>query len=187
MHYHETVYGDLLYPPPPPYGYYIHIGFIEQSGVVQSIQVRGAIVRQTTPERFAQDWHRYSLDQVLTRYGQPSQVMLHLEPPIEAGSPAGYSLHVFYDQLGIAMSYLGLANGETMIQACPVFEQMTGIGLWLQACEEEFPLVEHVIAPDVMGYFRSLEEATGMSLETFYEIFRNPDSRVCLEGPPTFP
>jgi len=34
-----------------------------------------------------------------------------------------------------------------------------------------------------MSWFRSLEEATGMSVEQFYQSFVQPNNKLCLETP----
>lgn len=184
-------YGGFVFEmphPARPFDYSVDLAFDQKDGVVRFINVRGGVFTGATSEHFARDWRRYSLDQVLIRYGEPSQVMLQLTPPMEAGSPAGYALDIYYDELGIAVRYLALATyEEMMIRACPVFDHITGIDLWLQSPEEEASLVGRAIAPDEMAYFRPLEEATGMSLETFYDTFSNPDIQVCLEGLPTLP
>ncbi len=184
VRYHEVHYGDLRYPYPPPYGYYIDIGFTEEDGVVQSIQVSGEIVQHTTPDRFAQDWRRYSLDQVLTRYGMPSQVRVHMAPPMEQGATPEYVLTVVYDDRGFWISYGGVAvYGEPKMRACPAFNQVNRVILGLQSPRASRPIVQ----PDPEGYDRSLVEATGISLEKFYNTFKNADSRACLESLPTLP
>lgn len=183
-------YGGFVFDfshPDRLFDYRVSLDFDEQAETIQSIQVTGEIPGGTTSEHFAQDWHRYSLDQVLTRYGEPSQVMLQWVPPLEGGNPP-YILLVFYDHLGFAVLYLGSATYDgTAFEVCPAFDQVTYISLWLQASDNETSLMERAITSDEAPYYRFLEEVTGMSLEVFYNTFRSPDSQVCLEGPPTLP
>lgn len=182
VHRHEVVYGDLIYPYPPPYGYYIHIEFTERDGVVQSIQVRGEIVRRTTPERFAQDWRRYSLDQVLTQYGEPSQVILELWPnPPEPYYP--YRLFVFYDHLGILIEYEGPAIPGEPFRVCPEFDQVTHLHLWLRSPEDRISLLQLANLDSLeLAQMLPLEKATGMNVETFYQTFKDRENEVCLES-----
>ena len=66
-----TAYGGSVFDVPhstPPFDYRVTHSFVQQGGIVESIQVTGEILRGTTSDRFAEDWQRYSLDQVLTRY-----------------------------------------------------------------------------------------------------------------------
>lgn len=178
-------YGDLKYPSPPPYGYYISIGFFMDHGeVVRSITVEGEVIQRTTPERFAQDWHRYSLDQVLRRYGKPSQVMLELWPnPPEPYYP--YRLFLFYEELGILIEYEGPAiPGKTFLQVCPVFEQVTSLRLWLQSPKQESSLLQLAdLDPLELAQMLPLEKATGMDVQTFYKTFKEARAGVCLESP----
>ena len=129
---YEIDYGDLIYPPPPPYGYHVHIDFIARDGVVRFITVMGEVIQRTLPERFAQDWHRYSLDQVLSRYGEPSQIYIQLVPPIEPDSPVYYQLWLVYDHLGFYIVYTGPAIYKPpVMQACLRWEEVTALILYL--------------------------------------------------------
>ncbi|MCZ7668994.1 MAG: hypothetical protein M5U34_18285 [Chloroflexi bacterium] len=49
------------------------VTFTLEENVIQSIKVWGG----KEDDRFVQDWERYSLDQVLTRYGMPSDVFVY--------------------------------------------------------------------------------------------------------------
>jgi len=165
----------------------IWIRFVARDGTVEGIQVEGECLSGVS-EYFAQDWQRYSLDSVLGRYGQPSQVFIALLVGTEA---SGYGLLLLYDHLGIAVRYSGSATiigyEPTILRACPRYDEVSPIILWLQSPQQGTPLLQHALTPEEMPEFRPLEEATGMSVETFYETFRDPHSGVCLEGPPTFP
>ena len=169
------------------YDYRIGFIFLEQGGIVEAIQVSSEVFRGAVAEYFAQDWHRYSLDQMLTRYGEPSQVFLQLFPSFEPDS-ANYTVVVLYDQLGIAVRYWGLAAvvGDK-VQVCPVLEQVNMITLWLQTPQNTTPLMQRVITSDESSYFQSLEKTTGLTMQAFYDTFRDGDSGACLEGQPTLP
>lgn len=160
--------------------YDVHLTLTEEGGLVQFIEARGYCFPDDC-DRFAQDWARYSLDQVLSRYGAPSRARIALVLPVEPGGPIYYILYVFYDDLGVGLRYMGpaVAQGE-VLRTCFSFEDIT---LWLQSPESSTPL-EHAIGPDEWSFAVPLDEATGMSVEEFYETFRQPGA--CLEAPPTF-
>jgi len=162
------------------YHYYILHTFTERYGVVQSIEVRSESLDNTSSQ-FAQDWAHYSLDQVLSRYGEPSRARVALALPVEPGGPIYYILYIFYDNLGVGIRYTGPAveQGE-LLHTCFSFESIT---LWLQSPESSTPL-EQAISLDEWSFTVSLEEATRMSIEEFYKTFRHPGA--CLEAPPTF-
>ena len=166
----------------------IRLRFVVRDGIVEGIQVEGQWLNSVS-EYFAQDWQRYSLDNVLRRYGQPSQVLISLAVGLEGG--AGYGLLLLYDHLGIAISYGSFSatviQGEPLrIRVCPRHEEVFGIILWLQSPQEKTSLLQQAPPYFEISGFRPLEETVGMSLEDFYEVFKNPDSGVCLEGPPTW-
>lgn len=162
------------------YDYSILHTFTERNGVIQSIEINGNSQWGIPSQFFAQDWDHYSLDQVLTRYGVPSRARIFLYEYGGGGDPF-YALLVFYDDLGIGIRYHGQAFWtDDLLRTCFLF---TDITLWLQSPESLTPLHENV-DPDEWSYVVPLEEATGMSMEEFYNIFRQPGAY--LEAPPTF-
>ncbi len=174
VHY-EAVYGGAPHTK-PLFGYYIALEFTELGGTVQSIQVISEVDRNAQASHFVQDWRHYSLNQVLGRYGIPSQVRMHIVPEIEPGASPYYTLGLGYDHLGFYILYLGPAVSEPpVMRVCPRFGEVTGIILYLQSPQPGEP----VLSDDTP----TLEEATGMDVETFYETFKNADSDVCLESP----
>jgi hypothetical protein len=91
--------------------------------------------------------------------------------------------------LGIVINYSGEATDGSkadFIQACPFLANVDDISLKLQlpTTSTRFPLLRLTDPP---GYDRSLQEATGMSLDDFYNKFKNPSNQACLEGGPTLP
>lgn len=178
--------GGFVFDIPHPerlFDYRIGLSFVEQQGVVQSIRVTSEVFRGGTSLHFAQDWHRYSLDQVLTRYGEPSQVMLELWPnPPEPYYP--YRLFVLYEGLGILIEYEGPAIPGETFQVCPEFEQVAYLCLWLQSHEQERSLLQLAgLDPLEQAQMLPLEEATGMDVHTFYETFRQAGTEACLQSP----
>ena len=178
-----TAIGGFVFEIPSPerlFDYYIDLSFEHSHGVVESITVMSEIARGYTSKHFAQDWRRYSLDQVLTRYGEPSQVHIQLVPAIEPGAPVYYNLALVYDHLGFFINYEGPAVHEPpVMRACPRFEEVTLIVLELQVSRPG----ESVLEPQEEYPFPTLEEATGMNVDAFYEVFRDADSDTCLESP----
>lgn len=183
----DTVaHGAVLDMPHLAYlfDYRVTLKFVEQKGIVQSVEIMSEVFGGTASARFARDWQRYSIDQVLNRYGVPSQVQLQLAPPIEPGAPPGYALTIVYEDRGFWIRYQGPATFDgTMVRACPSFAEVEYLVLRLQSPAAKTP----VFRPDPDGYDRSLEEATGMSLKTFYDRFKDEGAQTCLEGSPTLP
>ncbi len=174
---HRVLVLDMPHPD-RSFDYRITFDFSEKDKLVESIEVHSEIFRGAVSERFAQDWHRYSPNQILNRYGVPSQVYLQLVPLIEQDSPIYYQLWLVYDQVGFFIVYTGPATDETsMMRFCPQFEEVTQISLYLELPQLDQSVIE---SP---GDMHILEEATGMDVATFYETFNDPASDVCLESP----
>lgn len=166
-----------------PYDYMLDLSLDHKNGVIQSISVMSFIYPGGRSERFPQDWHRYSLDQLLTRHGAPSQVMLEFWPnPPSPYYP--YSLFVFYDHLGILIRYGGSAIPGESFRMCPELAGVEFLNLWLRSPGEGPALLELAnLDRAELVQLLSLEEATGMDIQTFYATFREADTTVCLESP----
>ena len=186
---------------PYPFDYVVEHQAYEGDGTVNLIGIRGhslARFAASEPggflaEHFSVDWQRYALDQVLARFGKPSQVLLHYwrEPD------SFFSVGVMYEDRGILVEYMGIVPGESSqpgylmerVAICPAQDELTDINLWLAAPGAGMVLPE-VFTRFGGGYLTllpfhsvpSLEEATGMSLDAFYQTFLNPDTRFCLEA-----
>ncbi|MCP4535695.1 MAG: hypothetical protein GY832_00945 [Chloroflexi bacterium] len=172
-------FGIQMPHPDRLFDYTVNLDFSEKDGLVDSIQVHSEVFRGATSERFAQDWQRYSPDQLLSKYGVPSQVYIHMMPPIERDAPVYYTLWLVYDQVGFFIIYRGPASYEPpTMQACPQFKEVTWIVLYLESPGLSQLFTDPSTNPPV-----TLEEATGMDMVMFYETFKNPDSDTCIESP----
>lgn len=161
-----------------------------KDGVIDMIWVSGGTVRNRErvygDVQFTEDWRRYMLPELLDDYGQPTAVLLRTFYSVPEGSFIPFNLLLFYPQQGILARYYGPTErvGER-IRICP---QQADITLWLWSPEQEmslediarwgqqFPIEE---VPD----FRSLEEATGWSIEQFYQTFVQSGDQPCFETP----
>ncbi|MFN8597114.1 MAG: hypothetical protein U0559_13145 [Anaerolineae bacterium] len=169
--------------------YSVRIEVFDFEGKIVSIGVNGAIRSVDSRVGFVNAWKHYSIDQVLNQYGTPSVVRIQLSPRSEPGASLGYALTLVYEKLGLLISYRGEGidgSKADFIQACPLLTNVDSIDLKLQlpTTPTLFPLLRPT---DPIGYDRSLEEATGMSLKDFYNKFKNPTNQDCLEGEPTLP
>jgi hypothetical protein len=188
-----------------PFDYVVEHTFYEQGDTVQLLEVIGHALGGDTwynsswsaPQVFLQDWHRYTLDQILSRLGSPSQVLLHYWP--QEGTL--YSLAVMYEDQGIMMATMGPVHGKEKdedgyeldpVFICPTSDQVSDINIWLKSPELEESLTGiyndwrlgagYYTLPFSESRSPSLEEATGMSLEVFYTTYLDPNTQVCLEA-----
>jgi hypothetical protein len=181
-----------------PFDYVIEHLLYEQGRTVSLIGVHGHVPGWPADEwsispRFTQDWQRYILDQVLARFGKPSQVLLHYWSEDE--SP--FSVGVLYENRGILIEYMGLTQGGKEESAyhfdpvviCPARSRLTDINIWLKSPETELSLADVFVSfgggyLGLLSYRNtpSLEDAAGMSLDTFYTTYLDPSADVCLEA-----
>jgi hypothetical protein len=128
------------------------------------------------------------LPQILGTYGPPQQVFLDTYRSGPDRLP--FRLLLFYPDQGFSAEYEGSTgeNGQgewveagQAIRICP---RRSDVALWLWSPEREMTLADHALSSQVnLDRLRSLEEATGMSIEQFYQTFVQPDNQTCLETP----
>lgn len=141
--------------------------------------------------QFNQLFQYYMLPQILTTYGHPSKVLIKPFQDEQGHAPREwlpFSLVVIYEEQGFLVQYISprqvIGND---FAGCPWMAQIT-FTTWQLG--HEVSLVE--ILPRISGaginelnvdYFKSIDEATSMTLDEFYETFKNPENTACLETP----
>ncbi len=124
--------------------------------------------------------HRYMLPQLLATHGQPAEVRLRTFSSVPDGDELPFFLMLFYPHQGILVMYSGFTyERDGQIPVCP---QQTGGVLWLWSPEREMAFEDFVPVEEGPEY-RSLEEATGWSIEQFYQTFVDPTNQTCLKTP----
>lgn len=99
----------------------------------------------------------------------------------------GYSLWIFYDQHGFVIRYDGGVRQDPVYHICPTLnndlEGIRQISFLLQSPESQLPLerIDQVSITD--KYIRALEDATGLSLDEFYQLFTQEDQPACFDTP----
>ena len=179
-----------------PHDYTVHHSFFEQDSVVQLLGVSARSLGGETfyarswprSSQLLEDWQSYTLDQVLARYGVPTQVLVYHWPRDHA--PFGIAL--LYEPDDIMFIYMGAvqlqADGQLAI--CPAREHIEDINIWLRATDFDVPFDTIYRNYQIGGYHSAttfpnafiltIEEAVGMSVETFFEIYLDPDAEQCL-------
>lgn len=133
---------------------------------------------------------KYTLSQVLSTLGFPDQVYI-VTAARKPSRTTWWPFRVFvpYSELGIFIEYTSPLErvGDDVI-GCPLEAH---IDFWLASPEKKasysqiFSNIggwEYKKFPDFPDY-KPLEEATGMTLEMFYQTFRDPNNLLCLETP----
>ena len=149
-----------------------------RNGIVDLILTDVAIVYDT-PSGYLTP---YVLATFLATYGQPTEVWLSTYPTsIENDLPFGVVL--FYPAKGIVAAYGD--NGERvgdLVHGCPQANPAFYLRLSAPNLDITFERIKDRTSALKREYL-SLEEATGMDVATFYQIFQNPENTICLETP----
>lgn len=171
--------ATVAIPLPSPYSnatYMAHKYFVK-NGVVDSIEVYNFNLA-----------YSYYIPKFLDTYGQPEEVWIRTFAKEEMGIQ-NYMVDLFYQNLGVLLEYstgepLDDVNGK--LQNC-LIKDMDSPFIFLWSPEEQIlsfqDAKQKFLDTSNLPEPKPLFEATGMDVKTFYEIFKNPDTDVCLETP----
>jgi hypothetical protein len=127
----------------------------------------------------------YQPSTILSTYGQPDEVWLATANAPREGH-WGLLMNLFYSRQSFMLQYSVEATQQNdMVRGCG-FEQddLVLLSAWLPGEELDFKTASGRSPGFAQTEFAlTLEEATGMTLETFYETFKDPDNPICLESP----
>lgn len=128
----------------------------------------------------------YILSQVLTEQGIPSSVMISTSGgPLTRGGQGGFDILLLYPHQGILVNYTTQLNFVgSNVRGCPVNAHVE-MELYPPGPSDLFfeSLQQTDWAVKMKGY-KPLEEVTSMSVEKFYQTFREPTAE-CIETPAT--
>jgi hypothetical protein len=163
----------------------LDVEFQQSNGVVQNISINAAYYYRLAQDEFDYAWREYTLAQMLSRYGPPSQVYLDLTTGAADWTPGMrqyYDLWLVYDKRGIAVRYPGvLIRDNPGWLLCPMFGVIDGIEIRLQSPGVERSIVHIESGEYGYGSFAgTLSELTDVSLEEFYESFDQVPPQGCL-------
>jgi len=136
---------------------------------------------------FIQRIEYYSLSHLLEEQGMPDSVSIRVSAQFYNRS-GSIEIHiaVFYLNQGIWAHYTSFISPDRLgstIQICPLYMHIE-MELYPPGNPDAFiaHLEEETAWKALKGGFKPLEEVTSMSLEQFYEMFRNTTDR-CFETP----
>lgn len=145
-----------------------------QNGVVENIRFGFSVWRGDDKIIPHSEWLAYSPETVLKRYGKPTRVEFGIDYPHEPGAPPGsvwYYLQMYFDQEDLIVGYYGGPSiAKERIKACPKGDTfIDGIMVWIGK-DPEFP----------PGPAIPLEDATGLTMDEFYELMVNGNPYTCI-------
>jgi hypothetical protein len=164
---------------------YVHLPLPQEKGTLDhTYSIKNGIVNRIEAYNF--DWAT-SLDFVsfLNSYGAPDEVFIRTyQNDLNESRP--YLIDLFYTKLGILMEYSGgrAINVGKKIRNC--FDNVDSPFIYLWSPDDKMTSSEAISAfldTTNLPYPIPLYDATGMSVDSFYKKFRNPDKNNCLETP----
>lgn len=140
---------------------------------------------------FSDLWESISPQQVIRSFGKPSRVLLNAYPgPFGTKRHSPYRLWFFYDREGIEFNYIGAVKFDSVYHFCPKLkkdEDITVIKIYIQSPDDHSPLEENdeqIVNLNTPPFkVLSFEEATGKSLDDFYQIFTLHSDSACFDTP----
>lgn len=132
----------------------------------------------------------YQLSQLLTNYGPPSSVLIAVwrYVPFLKADYEVFSVVVIYEDQGILVEYIApVEQTERYFQGCPqlgfldvrVWDPKSGLTLREIAATD----AGEGLSGTSFDYFRLIDHATSITIDEFYEVFKNPNNTSCLTTP----
>jgi hypothetical protein len=145
-----------------------------QNGVVENIRFGFQVWKSNGKIIPHSEWLAYSPETILKRYGKPTKVEFGIDYPHEPGAPPGsvwYYLQMYFDQEDLIVDYYGGPSiTKERIKACPKGDTfIDGIMVWIGK-DPEYP----------PGPAIPLEDATGLTMDEFYQLMVNGNPYTCI-------
>jgi hypothetical protein len=127
----------------------------------------------------------YMLPNLLSEYGRPSSVLLRTNPgPNERGGMGLFTLILMYPDQGFLVQYTTIMRmSGANVLGCPANAHVT-VDLYPSGHADTFIELIAPVWNDIISVYKPLEEVTSMSVEQFYQTFRQPTDK-CLVTPST--
>ena len=163
---------------------YVEPQYGADEGVITTYSVSSYAWQRSADSYYAQVMKRYLLPGILNQLGAPDLVAIiaHVNSnDLYTGNPY-YEMLLYYFNYGTLITYVGdLEEEDEQLRLCPHMGTVFVINQWWPYERYSKEKVADLI--NEKAIYISLEQATGMNLDTFYKTFKDPDSQACLETP----
>ena len=166
------------------------------NGIISHIAFNGAEYKELAGNRslvfdsknFSERLRPYMLSKILSEFGRPASVVIHTSGKQISGS-GGFEILLFYPEQGIFVHYTTqMASEGANARGCPANAQVE-LELYpsgdVDTFDSAFSQTEWAFAwPKLANNlsWKPIDEATSMSVEQFYETYRQPTDK-CIETP----
>ena len=163
--------------------------------VMQSRSVTGEIGQEEYDfgrEDYIQLLKYYELPQILVNYGSPSRVLIAQfidDPDYPPAKWLPFMILIIYEERGFIVKYT--APRETVgnnFAGCPTkahVEVYTWNKDYKYSLETAAPEIgsSWIDVSDIEGYFKPIDEAAGLTINDFYQKFKEQQNTDCIETP----
>ncbi len=168
------------------------------NGIISGIVFKaGEFKEDRTPvydsKTFGEQLRLFMLLGILSEYGKPASVMIHTYGKQITGT-GGFEVVLVYPDQGILVHYVTqMQTVVASVRGCPANAEVElelypsgDVDSFVKSLSKTFwaPFVKREPIADLnwKAHWKPIDEATSMSLEQFYEIFRQPTDK-CIETP----
>jgi hypothetical protein len=145
--------------------------FIVEDGIIVEIKPEGP-------------WGTRKVDivsEILSTYGRPTEVWLDTLGENYGDNYFPFRVALFYPEQGLLVRYFDEAElTDGYVTGCPQEDSATFV-LW--SPKRNLTFLETLSRQQGVQYYKPLEEVTEMDIETFYQIYLDPDTEICIETP----
>ena len=175
----------------------ISVIYISNNNVVNQIAFGGQVFQDRDEGQgldsvfnstvFSEKLSYYMLSNILSEFGRPSSVMITTlaQPPTPSrGGDIGYfRIILLYPEQGISIRYItNIKNIGENVVGC-LANAHVDMELYSSGNGKEFMNnLDPAWKEDINNNYKPLEEVTSMSIDDFYQIFRQPTDK-CIETP----
>jgi hypothetical protein len=124
-----------------------------------------------------------SIKSILTRYGQPSEILLNVEPPYEASDVRAYHVWAIYEKLGFTVEYEGITSSRDTLRICSLSTddiELDYISVYLQSPDSNLDPVNKISSELDK---RPLEGNSNVDIDQFTTLFSSEDANPCFITP----
>jgi hypothetical protein len=165
------------------------VDFVFQDGILDTILINSGGYSIDFPPspipEFKKIWKNFAPETLIPELGIPSRVEL-ITAPLPGEGPitgASHTLFVFYQDRGILLQYSLTTGWGTGFPLCPTFgsggNAEDAINVFLNALDNQIPIEKYNGA-----YFAdlsmNLQDAAGLTVEDFYNLFMQTDKPPCF-------
>lgn len=134
------------------------------------------------------DFDYYAIDNILSKYGKPTEVRVgawYLEPMSDQYFEP-FTISLYYPEKGFLIEYYGQNknNSDKKWDLCP-----WQVHIYITSWDPDETLTIKQLgmgtgdtwSPYNLDYFKPIQEASGISVDEFYNLFKDGSTQTCIE------